>query len=896
MSNFGKLRRYLSLPSRNAARIERDVDEELRSHLAMRAESLEREGASPDEARAQALQKFGDLDDAARYCAAVDRDSERRRRTTGWLSEILQDARHTLRMMRRAPAFAAATILTLAIAVGATTTVFAAVYTYLIRPLPFPEAGRLVSIVDRPTLDRFPRMPSTEGVDWRVVDPLFDATALWDLDGFTIRGEQYAENVTGAWGSPGYFKALSVRVALGRGFRPDEYRAPAPVAIVSHDLWVRRFAGDSGAIGSVVAMYSTDRPNAATLVTIVGVLPRDFWPIHWRESDVLRPLPAENWMPPLARLKPGASLAETQRRLDAVVRAQIRGAIDPAWHMSLFSPLAQHSERVRPLLVATFGAALFMLLAACGSVAGTLVSRMAARRAELSIRLALGGSRSRIVRQLLTESAVLATLAGALGLAFAYVLLAASGPVIERRLGITVPGGAVALRPTTSIMALAALASALTGIALGLVPALTFFRLDRKSGAAPLFSVGRSVSSRGGGARIRRVLIATQVALAMVLAFGAGLMLKTVARMADTDLGFRPDGVLKGTMLLPTARYPDSAAKRQVVRRVLERVAETSSVRNVAAVFPPPFGWGWRLPVTAVDGYTIDKESPPSAMVFTVSPAYFETMDIRLRSGRLLRDSDDHASPLVVVISDGLARRLSVDGNVVGRRIRVRVPHNASFDDDDRLPWRTVVGIVSDTKKEFTTDPFPDVYVPYSQNPRALVAIVVRTDSPERTVFEPVRRAVASVDPGLALYDVEAINDVIANEGGQRRGLTVLLGTFAAFALGLSALALYASLAYSVVQRRSELAVRMAIGASARSILRLVVAEGVVTAAIGVALGAAASLALGRVLAAQVYGVGTNDPVTLASIAVVLVAAVIGACVVPGLRAVRTDPALALRE
>jgi putative ABC transport system permease protein len=381
----------------------------------------------------------------------------------------------------------------------------------------------------------------------------------------------------------------------------------------------------------------------------------------------------------------------------------------------------------------------------------------------------------------------------------------------------------------------------------------------------------------------------------MVLLFGAGLMFRTIVRMQSLELGFRVDGVVTGSLLLPMSRYADSASKRLVTDRVLARLAETDGVRSAALVYPIPFGGAWRFPVL-VEGTALDDASAPQASVFTVSPGYFETMDVRLRAGRTFRAADDQAAPLVVVVSEALARRVAPNGNAIGRRVRVRVPHVASFDERDVRPWRTIVGVVTDTEKEFATSMPPDVYVPYAQNPRSYHAIVVRTDRPEAAMFEPVRRAVSAVDPALALSGVASMADVVAAQGGQRRGLTVLLGAFALFALGLSALALYASLSYTVVQRRAELALRMAVGASARSILRLVVAEALATAAVGVAGGAVASLALGRVLENQVYGVGTADPVTLASISLVLVLAVVAATVVPGLHAVRTDPARVLRE
>jgi len=891
-----RLRRFLRFPSRSAARIRRDVDDELQLHIQLRVEELVRAGMSPADARSHALRRFGDIEDAARYCAAVDRGADRRHRVSGWLNELRQDVWHTFRVLRRGPAFAAATVLTLGAALGASTAVYGVLYTFLFRPLPYPESDRLVSVLDTPTLERSVRSPSLRDVDWTAVDSLFDATAAWDLDGFTILGRPYAENVVGAWVSPGYFKALSVVPAEGRAFRADEYREQAPVAIISHELWLRRFGADPGIIGKTITAHSTDRPDAATTVTIVGVTPRGFWPIHWRESDILRPLPPDtHWMPSLARLKDGVSLPATQQRLDAIVRAQVGGQIDPAWHMSLVSALERHSARARPMVVAVFGAALFMLLAACGSVAGALVSRVVTRRSELAVRVALGGSRVRIVRQLLTESAVLATLAGALGLTIAWVLLSVSGPLVEQQLATKIPGGAGALRPTASIMMLSVLASAVLGILLGFLPALTFLRTNRDQGTYAALGAGRSSTTRGGPRRIRRVLIAGQVTVAMVLLFGAGLMFRTIARMSATPLGIRTDGVVSATMLLPLERYPDSTTKRLLMDRLLAGVVATPGVRRVATVAPRPFSGAWRLPVFA-EGAPVDEEAAPRTALYTVSPDYFATMDVRLLAGRTFRATDDQNAPLSVVISESLARTLAQTGGVIGRRIRVRVPYLASFDDRDERPWRTVIGIVADTRKGFTTDAPPDVYVPYAQNPRSLQSIVIRTDRDEATMVEPVRRAIAAVDASIALSGIASMTQIVADEGGQRRGLTLLLGLFAMFALGLSALALYASLSYTVAQRRSELAVRMAVGASARSILTLIVGEALVTTAIGVAAGAGASLALGRVLANQVYGVGTSDPTTLVSISLVLAVAAVVSCAVPGLRATRTDPVLALRE
>jgi len=885
MSDFKKLRRYIALPFRSADRIQRDVDDELGLHIEMRTDELMKRGLSRVDARDQALRDFGDVEDARRFCSNVDAEAQRRHTRAGWIAEIGQDARLALRMLRRAPAFAAATIITLAIAIGASTTVYSVLHAYLIRPLPFPEPHRLMSVIAGPSLDVFPNAPSLRQVDWKRADSLFEATATWDLDGFTIPGAEHAEYVGGAWVSEGFFQALGLNPAIGRGFRKDEYATKAPVAIISHDFWVRRFNADPHVIGTTITTHSTDRPREPTLVTIVGVSPEAFWSIN-RFNDLLRPLPlAESRVPYLARLKKGATIAETQSRLDAVVRAQLSGEIDPKWHMTIMSTQAEHVANVRPALVVVLGAALFMLLAACGSVAGALVSRMASRRGELAVRMALGGSGGRITRQLLTESAVLATIAGLVGIALAYLLLDVGGSLIEQQLATATPGGVGGLRPDIGIMALAVVVSSIVGIAMGLVPSLTF-SIVRGTPGASLLGSARGHSGRPVGTRVRRLLIAGQIAVAMVLLFGAGLMLQTVRGMASTDLGFRAEGVLKGIMLLPRTRYPDSTSQRLVVERILGVAQETPGVRSAAVAVPYPFRGTFQSPVST-EGSSLNERSRPIAAVYTVSAGYFETMEMRVLRGRGIQRIDDERAPPVVVVSDGLARRLSPNGDIIGRRIRMG---------DDENPWRTVIGIVNETRESFTADAMPDVFVPYAQSPSAFLSIVVRTDRDEATLIEPIKRAVASVDAVLAMSEVESMTAVVARQTSSRRGMTALLGVFSVLALGLSVLGLYASLSYMVVQRRPELAVRLAVGADARAILRLVVGEGLLTAAFGVVTGAAASLLLGRILQNQVYGVSTTDPLTLAVIALTLGVATIAACAVPGLRAARTDAALALRE
>ena len=310
-------------------------------------------------------------------------------------------------------------------------------------------------------------------------------------------------------------------------------------------------------------------------------------------------------------------------------------------------------------------------------------------------------------------------------------------------------------------MVLSVIASGIVGILLGFIPALTFLRGNAVSAGFTVLSAGRSATAHGGSARVRRTLIAAQVMVSMVLLFGAGLMFRTIARMESLELGVRVDGVLTGGVLLPSSRYADSSARRLVMDRMLTSLSETDGVRGAALAYPLPFGTAWNFPVL-VEGAGFDDESAPKATVFTVSPGYFETMDVRLRTGRTFRPTDDHASPLAVVISEALARRIAPKGDVIGRRIRVRVPHLASFDDRDERPWRTVIGVVTDTEKEFAPNPPSDVYVPYAQNPRALQTLVIRSDRPEATMIDPVRRAVSAVDPALTLSGVSSMTEIIA--------------------------------------------------------------------------------------------------------------------------------------
>lgn len=887
MAAFEHLRRYVTLGRRSDARLASDVRDELQLHIDLRAADFEREGLAPADALARARREFGDVDEASRYCVAVDRQAQRRWLRAAWMADVRQDVGHALRLLGRSPAYALATVVTLALGFAGSTVAYGVLRSYLVRPLPYPDADRLLVVQNAPH-PRFRPVPDLTTVDWSRLRPLFDGVVTTDIDGFTIVGEPHAETVTGAWVSPDYFTVFGATPAMGRPFSDDEYRERAPVAIISHALWQRRFAGDSAVIGATLAVHAVD--GASSLLTVIGVLPNDFWPLRW-DNDVLRPLSDVNQAPWVVRLKPGATRASAERELDAAVKAQLTGSIHPQWRMTTTPVLEWYAGTTRQLLMAILGASMFMLVATCASVGGALVSRTVARRAELAIRLSIGGGATRIARQLLTESLVTSMLAGLVAALITYPVLRAAGPLTTALLNTPVPGGNDALGLDASTLIPLSAASVAAGLLLGMLPIAMFLRFRRTASGMGVLA-GRT-SSLSGGAGVRRVLIGLQVGVATVLLFGAGLMFRTIERMNDLTLGFESEGLVKAGALLPSTHL-DSVSRAALMARLLERVSGTPEVQLAAAVYPYPFGGGFQFPVLT-EGGSADEESAPRSTVHVISPDYFRVMGIPLRSGRAFATTEDAASPLSVIVSEQLARQIAPAGDAVGRRIRVRVPYLANFTDDDDRPWRTIVGVASDVREAFAEQDGPNVYVPYAQSPRAQIGFVFRTTGPEGTAIPAIRKALNSVEPALALTNVGTMSDLIRSSGGPSRGMLTLLGYFATVAVILSAVALYASLSYAIVQRRSELAVRLAVGATTRSIMTLMLREGLVTAGIGLGAGIMASLAFGRVLEAQVYGIATNDVTTLITITTVLAAAAGAACAIPAWRAARTDPAFVLR-
>lgn len=853
--------------------VERELDEELGFHIDMEIEVNRRRGMSPEAARTEALRSFG----------GVERFKEECREARGLtpLEDLAGDLRYGLRILRKNPAFSGVAVAILALGIGVTTASFSLVHAYLLEPLPYSESERLVYILRGPDRESFASVEGLEDVDWSSLSDVFALQISWDLDGFNLTGGAGPLAVDGAWVDPAYFEALGVKPQLGRVFDVEDARRGERVAVISHGLWQRRFGGDSAVIGRTIRASSSDRPQEPELHTIIGVLPRDFWYFN-RFTELLVPLLAER-PPYMAKLAQGVGREEAQARLNAVVAQQISGA-PPGWHMALVSAHDEHVHRVRPTLVALTAAVALVLLIACANVGGLLVARAIKRRREVAIRAAIGARRGRIVRQLLTESVLLSGLAGVLGVLVAFLLIEVAGAATQDQLGITVPGGLERLELDFSVLAFTLAISLLAGLAFGVLPTIAVL------GDEPKDALHES-SARGGEGRGhtrgRDALVVAQIALSFALLVGAGLMIRSVQEIQRVDLGFEPADILKAELMLPESEYPDPASRRAFFEEATEAIEGLPGVRRVGLVWPYPFRPGGGRPVTP-EGHDGASEMP-LAVYHAADPGYFEAMEISLLRGRLFDQSDHLAAPPVVVISESLGERLWPGSDPIGERVKLGPP-------DSESEWRTVVGVVADVRERLPGEPWPDIYIPHAQNLQRTMFLMVKTEPGVVASAQALQDAIAGVDSDIPVSNVTPMADVVARASSRTRFLSVLLGGLAAFAVLLTATGIYSTLAYAVGRRAREIAIRSALGARGRSVLALIVGQGIRLVAVGLGLGIAAGLLAARILASQVFGVRAADPFTYAAVAIFFSITTLAAMLLPGRQALRLDPARVLRE
>jgi len=831
-----------------------------------------------------------------------------------WEDEMIQDLRYGVRMLLKSPAFTLAAILSLAIGIGANTALFSVINAVLWRPLPYPGAERLVHIEWNPRVD-FVAFSETNRV--------FDGLAAWIDRSFTLTGRGPAVQLWAQRVTPELLSLLGVTPQVGRAFAAEEFQpGHDQVAIISDRLWRNRFGADPQIIGQAVTL--DDRSY-----TVVGVTPPrfDFFP----SDDLLIPLvitatdPGPNWccLNSVARLKPGITLEHAQRELAVIAsNSQSERAI-------VMQPLRESLVKdFRLTLLAVWGVAGFVLLIACANLANLMLARAANRQKELAVRAAIGARRLRLMRQLLTETVLVALLGGALGLFFAYfgvkALSAANpeihqmsldpNPIYDPSAGFSV--GTVLFNDSTAgisriprlgevtidgvVMFFTFVIALLTGTLFGLAPALQFSRPD----LSHALKDGAAVSGAGFGFRRRRrtqnLLVIGEVAMALVLLAGAGLLTRSILRLHEEKLGFQPEKLLTLQLQFPSFKYRDRAMMTSFVTQLNERLAALPGVESVGAAETLPLLKRGGITTIIIDGKTDFVNSPtekpkvrlPNAFFSEISPNYIRTMGIPMRQGREFDAHDNLQSSPVAIINEAMARRHWPGENPVGKRLKI---YNE---------WRTVVGVVGNVKRfAMENEPISEFYLPLLQRKGSDLSllsfgtfVVMRITGHPEDLKDVVQQAVWSLDRDMPIEKIATMEDRVADVFAPRRFNMLLFGMFAFIALLLAALGIYGVIAYSVAQRTHEIGIRMALGATSRDVLWLVVRQGLLLALIGIAVGTGAALALTRILKNLLFGVSATDPATFVGIALLLTGVAFIASYIPARRATKVDPLVALRH
>lgn len=797
------------------------------------------------------------------------------------MGTLIQDARYGLRMLAKNPGFTAVAVLTLALGIGACTAIFSVVNSVLLRALPYDHPGQLVQLWEDPSGKGQDRnsVAGSQFADWKEQSATMENISAVRRVNLNLTGEGRPERLNVLQVSAGYLQALRVQPFLGRGFLPGEDQpGKEKVVILTDQLWQRYFGGATNLVGRTIRLGSESR-------TVIGILPSK--PRLPRECDALVPFVfgSEPWhrrrvdhrLQVIARLKPGVTVE--QARVEMAAITQRLKPLYPAWKKDWgVAVVPLHEEitgDIRPQLWVLFGAVGFVLLIACANVAGLLLARMAARQREMAIRAALGAGRWRVIRQLLTESVLLSLLGGGLGL-----LVAFWGVELFTRLGATSLPRVQEIAVDSHALGFALLMSLVTGVVFGLAPALPLARSDVNDA---LKQVGRT-SRAGSGSGLRGGLIVAEVALALMLLVGTGLLLKTLFRLQAVPTGFNPEGVLAMDISLDDNKYPDGERRAVFLTQIIQHL---ESLPGVEAA-----GTTTTLPMSGWTDSSVRAESRPEQDEFYintdydfVSGDYYRAMHIRLLKGRVFNDRDNSTSaPRATIINEALASKVFPNKDPLGQRVRFL-----------RESWE-VVGVVGDVRHRGLDrkDATERIYVPqaFSSLPCSLV---VRTKVPPLTLGETIRNEILKLDPDQPISNVRTLEQVVANSVSQRRLMFVLLGLFAGAAMLLAAIGLYGVLAYSVSQRTREIGIRMALGAQRGDALLQVMKQGLKLTILGVSVGLVGAFALTRVLAHLLFGVTPRDPITFAAVALLLVAVALLACYIPARRATKVDPMVALR-
>ena len=886
MARIPGLRRLFRFPRRSKRQIDREIDDELSFHIDMVESELVDAGVPPGEARSQARRQFGNIDRARYNLRSEEQGLERERRRADLKNEIRQDLVFASRQLRRSPAFAIVAVLTLGLGIGATTAIFSAVDGVLLRPLPYPQADRLVRLfhTDGGKSERDDATPANY-YDWRERNRSFDRLAFFQYFGHDVRGTSGETISINSWlVSEDYFAVLGVPPRLGRVFRPDEFRpGAAPVAIISTALWQQRFGGDPAVVGRQEILDNVPH-------TIIGVMPvsfqypekRQIWAPKIMSEEEKRDRGA-TYLSVVGRLRPGITVAAAQEDMSRIAREL--AATYPQTNAKVGVQVASVPNEVlgpvRPAMLVLMGAVMCVLLVACANVANLLLARGSDRRREFAIRAALGAGRTRLARQMITESAVLAAMGCAVGLLLGRwgigLLLALSPATLPRTDEISLDGRVLLF---TLVMSIA------TAFLFGLAPVRMFSRPDLNDAVR---EGGRGNSASRGRLRLRGVLIVTEVALALVLLVGSGLLIRSFVSLLRVDPGFVPENrAMVQVFLWDLYQKPDLRAA--FLRDALERMAAVPGVESVGAVSAFPFALANIGIETAIAVEGQPRPAPgeePNAYTTNATDGYFETMGIRLLRGRTFTAADNATSTRVAVVSESFAKRHFPNGDPLGKRVANRF--------DGARP-REIVGVVADVRHDGLQQAArEELYFPHSQHGFGSMTIAVRTTGDPAAMLPALQRAIWDANPRQAIYAATTMDALVATSLKERRFNLSLIGGFAGLALVLAAVGVYGLISYSTSRRSNEFGVRLALGANGRQIVMSAMSDGVRYAVLGVVFGLLASYALTRSLSSMLFGVKATDPITYISLAVVMLAVAALASYLPARKALRVDPVTALR-
>jgi predicted permease len=868
-------------------RRDRDLSDEMESHLQMHIEDNLQRGMTPAEARRQALIKLGGVEQT--------KENYRERRGIPFLETLLQDIRFAFRMLRKSPGFTAVAVLTLALGIGANTAIFSVVDAVLLRPLPYPSPQSIALVVETVGKTEHNPVSYPNFLDWQRENKVFQNLAAYAPSEVNLSSGGNSEHVPCEVVSGGYFDLLGVHPILGGTFPPEKGDRAPSVVLLGYGLWKSRFGGNASVIGRSIQVNESES-------IIVGVLPRgfrgfsghaDIWApmqtrdVLWPESARFKLLQSRDihWHRVIGRLKSGVTLPQAQAEMSAM-GAQLAEMYPEANHERGVAVLPAKQSMVgglrTPLLV-LLGAVGCVLLIACANVANLFLVRAIARRREIAIRVSLGAGRARLIRQLLTESLLVAMLGGALGVLLAFWAL----KILAVNLPVALPYYAD-IKINLAVLVFTLLTTGITGLLLGSLPS---WKISRPDLAESLKEAARSSVSKRQG-RAGSALVVLETAAVLLLMIGAGLLLRSFERMSQIAPGFRPDHLLTLRVHVPNRGY--TAEQRALLgQRLVEKIESTPGVELAAANTADLFVWDG-----ISRGYTIEGRTPvPTSETDTVqyhevSPGFFKTMGISFEAGRDFTLLDGAHAPRTIIVSRSFAQRYWSHQNPIGKRLKFGPS-------DSSQPWMNVIGVVGDYRYHdylLNPDDTPVMYGALAQNQNGgEISLLVRTKTDPAAMADPLRRTIKNVDPNIPVYSVATLEGRLAEQSEQPRASAELVTLFALLALALAAVGLYGVMSHAVSQQTHEIGIRMALGAQRKNVLGMILAKGLRLAGLGIGCGFLAALVLTRLMRTLLFGVAPTDAATFAVVAILLMLVALAACYIPARRAMKVDPMVALR-